>query len=80
MRKAFWLFLLLALAVASAWLARLHHGFVIIVLPPWRIELPFLLAALLALLLSWSLLFVWRILRGATRLPEKFRRKAAADS
>lgn len=47
MRAAFWLLALFALAVAIALAARLDQGYVIVVFPPWRLELSFMLALLL---------------------------------
>lgn len=50
MRSLVWLLGLFALAVALALGARLNEGFVLVVLPPWRIELSFNLAVLVLLL------------------------------
>jgi HemY protein len=47
MRAALWLLALFALAVAFTLVARLDQGYVIVVYPPWRIELSFMLAILL---------------------------------
>ena len=47
MRAALWLLALFALAVAFTLAARLDQGYVIIVYPPWRMELSFMLALLL---------------------------------
>lgn len=44
MRVALWLLGLFALAVAFTLAARLDQGYVIIVYPPWRLELSFMLA------------------------------------
>lgn len=47
MRAALWILALFALAVAFTLAARLDQGYVIIVYPPWRMELSFMLALLL---------------------------------
>lgn len=47
MRIALWLLALFALAVAFTLAARLDQGYVIVVYPPWRLELSFMLALLL---------------------------------
>lgn len=47
MRAGLWILALFALAVALTLSARLDQGYVIIVYPPWRMELSFMLALLL---------------------------------
>lgn len=47
MRAALWILMLFAAAVAFTLAARLDQGYVIIVYPPWRMELSFMLALLL---------------------------------
>lgn len=47
MRNALWLLALFALAVAFTLAARLDQGYVIVVYPPWRLELSFILALVL---------------------------------
>lgn len=47
MRAALWLLALFALAVAFTLAARLDQGYVIVVYPPWRLELSFMLALVL---------------------------------
>lgn len=47
MRTALWLLALFALAVAFTLAARLDQGYVIVVYPPWRLELSFVLALVL---------------------------------
>jgi HemY protein len=47
MRAALWLLAIFALAVAVTLLARFDEGYVIVVFPPWRVELSFMLAFLL---------------------------------
>lgn len=46
MRAVLWILFLFALAVAFTLVARLDQGYVIIVYPPWRMELSFMLALL----------------------------------
>jgi HemY protein len=85
MRAAFWLLALFALAVAITLLARLDQGYVIVVFPPWRLELSFLLTV--ALLAGGFVLvsFLLHLARTALRLPEdlrawrRHRHQAAAD-
>jgi HemY protein len=85
MRAALWLLTLFALAVALTLAARLDQGYVIVVYPPWRMELSFMLAlALLAglIVLAYAAL---RLVQAALRLPDDMRdwrasrRSAAAD-
>lgn len=47
MRAVIWLLALFALAVAITLIARLDQGYVIVVYPPWRMELSFMLALFL---------------------------------
>ncbi len=56
MRAALWVLALFALAVAITLAARLDQGYVIVVYPPWRLELSFMLA----LLLLTGLVAPWR--------------------
>ena len=73
MRTALWLLALFALAVALTLVARVDQGYVIVVYPPWRMELSFLLAlALLAglIVLAYAVL---RLGQAALRLPDDVR-------
>lgn len=85
MRVAFWILLLFLVALALALATRFDAGYVLIVYPPWRMELSLPLAigaALLAFVLGYVLL---RFLRRALMLPENLRswrgrrRKLRAD-
>lgn len=85
MRVAFWILLLFLVALALALATRFDAGYVLIVYPPWRMELSLPLAigaALLAFILGYVLL---RFLRRALLLPENLRswrgrrRKLRAD-
>jgi HemY protein len=85
MRAAFWLLALFALAVALTLAAQVDQGYVIVVFPPWRMELSFMLALLLLaglIVLAYALL---RLAQAALRLPDDVRawrakqRGAAAD-
>ena len=73
MRAAFWLLALFALAVALTLVARVDQGYVIVVYPPWRMELSFLLA--LALLVGLIVLAyaALRLGQAALRLPDDVR-------
>lgn len=73
MRAAFWLLALFALAVALTLAAQVDQGYVIVVYPPWRMELSFMLAlALLAglIVLAYAVL---RLGQTALRLPDDVR-------
>lgn len=85
MRVAFWIVLLLAVAAALALATRFDAGYVLIVSPPWRVELSLPLAvggALLTFFLGYLLL---RLLRRTLALPADLRnwrgrrRKLRAD-
>lgn len=85
MRAAFWLLALAALAVAVTLAARLDQGYVIVVYPPWRMELSFMLALfLLAALIGLAYLLLL-LANTALRLPDDLRawrartRQAAAE-
>ncbi len=73
MRLVFWLILLTALVVAFALVLRADHGYVLIVFPPWRVEMSLALVVAL-LLMSYVLFYVAaRLLRAALRLPRDLR-------
>lgn len=61
MRSLFWLLALSALAIGVALLGHLSEGYVLWVLPPWRVELSFNLFVLLQLLI---LALVYMLLRA----------------
>lgn len=73
MRAALWLLALFALAVAFTLLARLDAGYVIIVFPPWRLELSFTLAILLLAGLLASGYFLMRLTSIALNLSGDMR-------
>lgn len=85
MRAALWILLLFALAVAFTLAARLDQGYVIIVYPPWRMELSFMLALLLVAGLvmlaqiGFRLLGVALNLSGDVRAWREKRRRSKAD-
>jgi HemY protein len=69
----FWILALAGLAVAIALGARLNDGYLLMVLPPWRIEISLNLA-IVALLVIFSLFYVVMRLLGATfGLPQRVR-------
>jgi HemY protein len=73
MRAALWILTLFALAVAFTLAARLDQGYVIIVYPPWRMELSFMLALLLLaglVILAYAML---RLAGIALNLPSDMR-------
>ena len=73
MRAAFWLLALFALAVALTLAARVDDGYVIVVYPPWRMELSFMLALVLLLGLLAVGYAVVRLGQTALRLPDDVR-------
>ena len=85
MRAALWLLALFALAVAFTLVARVDQGYVIVVFPPWRMELSFMLAILLlagvAVLVyaALRLLGIALNLSGDLRAWNAGRRKNKAD-
>ncbi len=85
MRAALWLLALFALAVAFTLAARLDQGYVIVVYPPWRLELSFMLALLLLLgmlVLAYAALKLGSIalnLSGDLRAWREKRRSEKAD-
>jgi HemY protein len=73
MRSVFWFLLLFVLAVLITLLARLDAGYVVISIPPWRLEMSFLLAAILLVLVFSLGYFSVRMTRLALRLPADVR-------
>lgn len=73
MRAAFWLLALFALAVAITLIARLDQGYVIVVFPPWRLEMSFLLTVVLLAGGFVLVSFLLHLSRTALRLPEDLR-------
>ena len=84
MRAALWLLLLFALAVLLVLAARFDQGYVLIVYPPWRMEMSFLFAVSFATLWFFLAYGLVRIVRVTLRLPgevkawraERHKRKA----
>ncbi|MCX8145652.1 MAG: heme biosynthesis protein HemY [Azovibrio sp.] len=73
MRGIFWFLGLSFLAVALALLARYNDGFVLLVLPPWRVEMSL---NFVILLLGGGFVFAYLLLRGvlfSIGLPERAR-------
>jgi HemY protein len=85
MRIALWLLALFAIAVAFTLTARLDQGYVIVVYPPWRLELSFVLALLLLaglMALAYAALRLGGIalnLSGDLRAWREKRRRDKAD-
>ncbi|NWG86858.1 MAG: heme biosynthesis protein HemY [Hydrogenophilaceae bacterium] len=86
MRAALWLLLLFALAVLLVVAARFDQGYVLIVYPPWRMEMSFLFAVIFATVWFFLAYAVVRIMRVALRLPGEVKawrveqRKRQADN
>lgn len=82
MRALIWLVALAAVAVALVLGARYNHGYALVVLPPWRIELSFNFAVLLAALAFIGLYVAVRAAMIAITMPARVRefqkRRAAA--
>ncbi|MFZ5484835.1 MAG: heme biosynthesis HemY N-terminal domain-containing protein [Pseudomonadota bacterium] len=73
MRSALWVLLLFALAVAVTLAARFDQGYVLVVVPPWRLEMSFVLAAVAMLLLFGAIYLLARLVNLALRLPADVR-------
>jgi HemY protein len=73
MRLVLWLLLLIALAVGISMLSQTEHGYVLVVLPPWRVELSLTMAAAVAILVLVVGYVIARVLRTALRLPHDVR-------
>jgi HemY protein len=76
MRALFWLLALAALAIGLALLGRLSDGYVLWVIPPWRIELSlnlFVLALLATLLLTYLFLRAVFITLNLPRVVSEYR-------
>lgn len=73
MRVLFWLILLAALALAFVLVLRADHGYVLVVFPPWRVEMS--VALMLGVLILSHVLFyiLVRLLRTTLRLPRDVR-------
>jgi HemY protein len=82
---ALWVLGLFALAVGFTLAARLDQGYVIVVFPPWRMEVSFMLALALLFALLGVAYVVTRLAQTALHLPEDLRdwrarqRRAQAD-
>ncbi|HJW23375.1 MAG TPA: heme biosynthesis protein HemY [Rhodocyclaceae bacterium] len=73
MRALFWLLAIFALAVAVALGARLNEGYVLLVFPPWRLEVSLNLFVIAAVLLFTLFYAVLRGLAITFGLPERVR-------
>ncbi|NTV96951.1 MAG: heme biosynthesis protein HemY [Thiobacillus sp.] len=73
MRPVLWLLLLFALAVALTLAARFDTGYVLVVMPPWRLEMSFVMAALSTLALFVALYAVAKLFHMALSLPADVR-------
>jgi len=73
MRALIWLVGLAAVAVALVLAARYNHGYVLVVLPPWRVELSFNFAVLLAAAFFVGLYALARAAMIAVTMPIRVR-------
>jgi len=86
MRAALWLLLLFGLAVLLVLAARFDQGYVLVVYPPWRMEMSFLFAVIFATVWFFLAYAALRILRVTLRLPGEVkawraeRRRREADN
>lgn len=71
MRGLFWILALFGLAVAVSLGASLNQGYVLLVLPPWRMEISFNLFIVAAILLFAATYVVLRSLSVTFRLPAR---------
>ncbi|MBI5330677.1 MAG: heme biosynthesis HemY N-terminal domain-containing protein [Betaproteobacteria bacterium] len=69
----FWVLALFGLAVAFTLAARLDQGYVIVVFPPWRMEVSFMLALALLCGFIGAAYLLTRLAQTALRLPEDMR-------
>ncbi|MBI4755056.1 MAG: heme biosynthesis protein HemY [Betaproteobacteria bacterium] len=73
MRAVLWILALFALATGVALLARVNDGYVLVTLPPWRVEAS-LNFVIVALMLGFALLYLAvRALGGLLRMPRVVR-------
>lgn len=73
MRTWFWTLLLVVVAVALAVMLREHAGNVLLLVPPWRIEMSLTLAVLLLLALFVALYVALRMLAWLLAIPDRVR-------
>jgi HemY protein len=73
MKPLLWLLVLFAAAVAVTLAARFDPGYVLVVVPPWRLEMSFVLAALALALLYLLIQVAARLFRLALSLPADVR-------
>ncbi len=73
MRAVLWLLALFALAVAFTLVAQLDQGYVIVVYPPWRMELSFMLALMLLIGMLLSAYIALRLIGIALNLSGDMR-------
>jgi HemY protein len=73
MRFLFWFVLLTALALAFILVSRADHGYVLLVLPPWRVEMSVALLLGILLLSHVAFYLLLRLLRTTLRLPREVR-------
>jgi HemY protein len=72
-RAIFWAGLLLLLLIAVLLAARFDRGYVLMVFPPWRIEMSFVLVLAVTFSLYLLTYAVFKLLRVALRLPAEVR-------
>lgn len=72
-RLSLWVFVLAGIAVAIALAGRYGDGYVVLVLPPWRVELSAMLLALFILLAFIGFYALLRFVRGAVHFPRLYR-------
>ena len=73
MRALLWILGLFAAAIGLVMAARYNHGYVLLVLAPWRAELSFNFALLLALTLFFLGYILLRIVSATLSTPARVR-------
>lgn len=82
MRALLWLLTLAALAVGLSLAARYNDGYVLVVLPPWRMEISLNLLLVLQVAVFLALYLVLRLIINTLRLPravQEFRARRRRD-
>jgi HemY protein len=86
MRVGFWLAVILGTILAVLVAARFDRGYVLVVFPPWRVEMSFILGLVLTFGMFVLTYMAFKLLRVALRLPagvrawrERQRRMRAED-
>ncbi len=77
MRALIWIFILFAAAAGLAMLADANQGFVLVVLPPWRLQISLNFAIVALAVFVVAVYLVIRLLSGTLNMPSRFSRYRA---